>query len=84
MIAETKNIEESKSRTPVPLPRVKMMQPEDEVVDAERYSITQCIPHNVFPQFKIAEETFVGSGENSEDEFAKSESDIDDEDSIDN
>ena len=48
---------------------------DDEQVDVQRFSITECTPNIQFPPFlKVMEETFAGSGENSEDELEKNES----------
>jgi hypothetical protein len=57
---------EKKSRTPVPLPRVKMMQPGNMISNVQTFSINQCTQNFKFPKF--TEETFFGSGENSDEE----------------
>ncbi|XP_051171458.1 uncharacterized protein LOC127288196 isoform X2 [Leptopilina boulardi] len=47
-------------------------QEDDEKIDVQRFSIIQCKPN--FPLFlKVSEETFIGSGENSEEELIVSE-----------
>lgn len=71
-----------KNRGPVPLPRVKMLQNNEETSDVQRFSISECTPNFRFPPFKVAEETYLGSGENSEEEVAKSDSDVE-EDTVD-
>lgn len=80
-IAET-DIEEiekgrKKNQEAVPLPRVKMLQPNDEIPEVQRFSISECTPNFRFPPFKVSEETFLGSGENSEEEIVENDSDVD-------
>ncbi|XP_023317835.1 uncharacterized protein LOC106656462 [Trichogramma pretiosum] len=71
--------EEKKSRKPVPLPRVKMLNTNDEIGPLQRFSITQITPNFKLPaSFIKTEETFVGSGENSDEEYVKSDSEDDD------
>ncbi|KAJ8665210.1 hypothetical protein QAD02_006872 [Eretmocerus hayati] len=97
-------INQVKARAPVPLPRVKMWNPENEISDVQRFSINDCMPDSnrippnqktficdeqlkketvtqcpskfPFPSFKLTEETFLGSGENSEEENYGSDDDI--------
>ena len=61
-------MEKRKERTPIPLPRVKMYKPDEEMADVQRFSINHCIPKISFPPIGLVEETFFGSGENSEEE----------------
>ncbi|XP_031777915.1 uncharacterized protein LOC100678565 isoform X1 [Nasonia vitripennis] len=81
---EEEEKEQKKTRTPVPLPRVKMLKPEDEMLDVQRFSINQCAPMLKFPTIRLTEETFIGSGENSEEEEENLESNSDDDDDDDN
>lgn len=44
-----------------------------EKIDVQRFSIVECKPNLQFPAFlKVSEETFIGSGENSEEEIVES------------
>ncbi|XP_011501806.1 PREDICTED: uncharacterized protein LOC105365359, partial [Ceratosolen solmsi marchali] len=55
--------------TPIPLPRVKMLKSEDIIPNVQKFSINQSIQDFKFPIF--TEETFFGSGENSEEDDLK-------------
>lgn len=78
---DVEEVDQKLERHPVPLPRFKMLQPEDEIPDVQRFSLKECTPSFKFPpNFKIEEETFLGSGENSEIEDeseSDSKSDVD-------
>ena len=51
---------------------------DDEEIDVQRFSIVECKPNLQFPAFlKVSEDTFIGSGENSEEEIVESESEVD-------
>lgn len=80
-LIEEEEKEKKKTRTPVPLPRVKMLKPNDEIPDVQRFSITECTSMFKFPMIRLTEETFIGSGENSEEDLeSTSENDDDDDD----
>ncbi|XP_058794931.1 arp2/3 complex-activating protein rickA-like isoform X2 [Phymastichus coffea] len=67
IITETVDTE---SKTPVPLPRFKMLTAENQFFDVERFSINDCTQNMVkFHPLRVAEETFIGSGENSDEEY---------------
>lgn len=45
-----------------------MIQEQDQMPYVQQFSISDCTPNFKFPVFKSTEETFLGSGENSEEE----------------
>lgn len=82
-------IEDKLIRPPVPLPRTmksyssgveKDFEEEEEEDDelGQRFSIHMAVENIKLPKFTMTEETFIGSGENSEEELEESDDDVDD------